>query len=131
MANGLYTTFKNALMEKEVNLDSDTIAVALLDNTYIKDLATDDSYSILCSASEIDSGVLTSKVISSGRFDAGDHEFPNVTHGTPGVYIVIYNQSTDQLIAYFDTDSLGGAISTPATGEDFHTNWNVAGIFRL
>ena len=129
MANSLYTTFKNQLMEGTIDLATDVINVALLDSTYAVNLTTDSDYTTHCLASEIDTGTLTGKTVSSGVFNADNHEFPNVTHGSNAKYIVIY-VSTGQLIAYFDTDS-NGAIDIPCVGNDIHTEWNASGIFAF
>ena len=129
MANSLYTTFKNQLMGGTIDLDTDVIKVALLDSTYIVNLTTDFDYTTHCSASEIDTGTLTGKTISSGVFNAANHEFLNVTHGSNAKYIVIY-VATGQLITYFDTDS-NGVIDIPCIGNDIQTEWNASGILAF
>ena len=129
MTNSLYTTFKNQLMGGTIDLVTNVINVALLDSTYTVNLTTHSDYAADCSASEIDTGTLSGKTASSGVFNAANHEFPNVTHGSNAKYIVIY-VATGQLIAYFDTDS-NGAIDIPCIGNDIHTEWNASGIFAF
>ena len=70
MANGLYTSFKNALLNKELDLDTDTLIVALLDNTYTVDLANDSDYTTACSAAEISAGTLLGTTITDEVFNA-------------------------------------------------------------
>ena len=130
MANGLYTTFLSALMNKQLDLDTDQINVALLDSGYSVNLTVQDHYSAYCAAHQIQTGILSNNTITSGVFNADNYEFPNVTHGSNAKYIVVYHDTTDQLIAYFDTDS-NGAIDLPCVGNDIHTEWNASGIFAF
>ena len=130
MANSLYTKFYNELMSKTIDLSMDQINVALLDNTYHVDLANDTTYNAACLASEIQTGFLAGQTATAGVFNANNYEFPNVTHGSNAKYIVVYHNASDQLIAYFDTDS-NGAIDLPCVGNDIDTEWNASGIFAF
>lgn len=130
MSNSLYTHFYNDLMSKTIDLNADQINIALLDGTYTVDLANDTTYTAACHPSEIQTGILSGQSVTDGVFDADNFEFPNVVHGTNARYIVLYHDASDQLIAYFDTNS-AGTIDIPCVGNDIHTDWNASGIFAL
>ena len=132
MANSLYTKFYNQLMSKTIDLSADQINVAILDINYVVDLANDTTYaaSVTPTGAEIDTGILTGQTVTDGVFNADDYEFPNVTHGSNAKYIVVYHNSSGQLMAYFDTDS-NGAIDIPCVGNDIHTEWNASGMFAF
>ena len=130
MANALYTIFKNGLMNQLYDLDDDTLKVALLNDTYSVDLVTNTDYATFASSAQIATDTLAGGSISAGVFDASDHVFSSVTTGLTIAYIVIYHDSTGQLIAYFDTDS-GGTIGTDTNGGDVTVTWNASGIFGL
>jgi len=130
MANGLYTQFYDELMSKTIDLSTDQIKVALLDSTYHVDLANDTTYNAACLASQIITGILAGQTVTDGVFNTDNYEFPNVVHGTNAKYVVVYHGPSDQLMAYFDTNT-SGAIDIPCVGNDIHTEWNASGIFAL
>jgi|TARA_R110002020_G_scaffold72542_1_gene186618 hypothetical protein len=132
MANGIYKKFKEGLMNKEYDLDTDTINVALLSSGYTANLNTDTTYSASgAQARQVVTAALAGKDITStpGTFIASDHTFSSVAAGSTVVQIVLYHSGGD-LIAYFDTDA-GGAISIPTNGGDVVVDWNASGIFTL
>ena len=104
MANGIYTKFKEGLMNKEYDLNSDTLKVALLSSGYTANLATDTTYSASgAQARQIVTDTLAGGDITStpGTFKANDHTFSSVAAGSTVVQVVIYHNSSGDLIAYF------------------------------
>jgi len=131
MANGLYTNFKDGLMNQQYDLYDDTLNVAILDNTYTVDLFADTTYSASgAQLAEIATGVLAGASINGGDFDAADHTFVAVTAGNTVTQMVIYHNVTGDLIAYFNEDS-SGAINVVTNGANITINWNVVAIFAL
>jgi hypothetical protein len=134
MASLLYNRFLANLMNKVVDLEADTIKVALMDNVH-SPLATDNEWADV-SANEISgtgyvSGgqALVGKVVTQGgatKWDATDLVWNNATFSA--YHAVIYDDTvaTDDLIASID---FGGeqAISDGI----FSIAWNVAGIITL
>jgi hypothetical protein len=126
MANALYNEGKRALLNKELDLDTDTLTVALVKNTYTFSQAhTDVSVSI---ASHIASSTtLTGVTIAAdGTVDANHPNFTAVTAGDTISAVVIYKGTTP--IVYLDT---GTGFPFATTGGDVEISWSVSGIFRL
>lgn len=131
MASGLYTKGKEALLNGTINLESDTIKVAMVDTgTYTVDLANHDFYNDV-------SGVvgtpqtLGSKTFTNGVFDAADVTFTAVT-GNSVEALVIYedtgNSATSSLLVYIDS---GTNLPVTPNGGDITIQWNASGIFSL
>ncbi len=125
MANALYPTFKELLIGAGgVNLDSDTIKVALIDTGTYTYSAAHDFYNDL-------SGVvgtpqtIANTTIASGVFDGDNVTFSSVT-GNSVEALVIYkdtgNTATSNLIAYIDT----GVTGLPVTpnGGNITVTWD-------
>lgn len=131
MASGLYTKGKEALLNGTINLESDTIKVAMVDTgTYTVDLANHDFYNDV-------SGVvgtpqtLGSKTFTNGVFDAADVTFTAVT-GNSVEALVIYedtgSSATSTLLVYIDS---GTNLPVTPNGGDITIQWNASGIFSL
>jgi len=130
MASALYPTFKEALLNKEHDLNSDTIKACLVN------LATDYTYSaahdqladVTRYAGTTDQ-TITSPTIASGVFDGANVTFTAVAiSGSKTVAaIVLYNDTLagDELICYID----GFTPITP-NGGDIVVTWG-ANIFSL
>ena len=130
MASALYPTFKEALLNKEHDLNSDTIKACLVN------LATDYTYSaahdqladVTKYAGTTDQ-TITSPTIASGVFDGANVTFTAVAiSGSKTVAaIVLYNDTLagDELICYID----GFTPITP-NGGDIVVTWG-ANIFSL
>lgn len=133
MANALYKLGAQHILNKEVDLDSDTIKASLVKNTYAKNLSTDEFRSTI-STYELSTVALTTKSIVGGVFDADDVTFPAVAGGDTALAVVIFRDSgvagTSQLLAYIDTIT-GFPIAT--NGGDIVVQWdNGAGkIFSM
>jgi hypothetical protein len=106
MANVLYPKFKQALFNKEINLDTDTIKVMLLDADYTYN-AAHDFLDDVAAGSRVDTPItLANTSITDGVFDADDVTFTTVSNATDVVAILIYKdtgvEATSNLIAYID-----------------------------
>jgi|3_EtaG_2_1085321.scaffolds.fasta_scaffold31187_3 hypothetical protein len=131
--NGIYTKFKEGLMNKEYDLNTDTLNVALLTSAYTAILSSDTTYSASgAQAAQIVTAALLGGDITStpGTFIATDHVFSSVATGNTVARIVIYHSSGD-LIAYFDTNSAAQSINIVTNDGDITVDWNASGIFSL
>lgn len=126
MANALYEEGKRALLNKELDIDTDTLTIALVKNTYtFSQSHTNVTTSITPNVAAVTtlSGVTIS---AAGVVDASDVTFPAVTAGDTISSIVIYKGTTP--IVYLDT-GVGFPFST--SGGDIAISWSVSGIFKL
>ncbi len=119
MANALYPTFKELLLNPgtlgttsgtAVDLADDTIKVALVDTGTYTYSTAHDFYNDVSTAVIGTPQTLASKTVTAGVFDAADVTFTSVT-GSSVEALVIYKDtgtaSTSPLIAYIDTVSSG------------------------
>lgn len=134
MASGIYNRFKANLMNKEVDLEADTIKVALLDNSH-GFTATHNQWSEV-SANEITgSGYsspgqdLAGKAVTQAattKWDATNAEWTSATFSA--YHAVIYDDTltNDDLICSID---FGG--EKQVTAGTFTIQWDAAGIITL
>lgn len=126
MANALYNEGKRALLNKEIDFDTDTLTVALVKNTYTFSQAhTDVSVSITphVASSVVLAGV---SIASDGTIDASDPTFTAVTAGDTISAVVIYKGTTP--LVYMDT---GTGFPFATSGGDVVISWAASGIFKL
>ncbi len=126
MANALYNEGKRALLNKEIDFDTDTLTVALVKNTYtFSQTHTDVSVSITPEVAAVNtlSGV---SIASDGTIDANDVTFVAVPVGDTISAIVIYKGTTP--LVYLDT---GTGFPFATSGGDITISWAVSGIFKL
>jgi hypothetical protein len=127
MANSLYGKGKEKLLSSTnaISLDSDTIKVALVKNTYAQNLSTDEFYSGISTHVVGTPQTLASKTITLGVFDAADITYAAVTAGDVCEGVVIYKDTgvagTSPLLAYIDVIS-GFPLST--NGGDITIQWD-------
>lgn len=133
MANGLFAKFKERLLIAGINLNTDTIKIALIDTNDVNpDLSTHEFFDDIDAAVVGTPQTLTSKTYALGVFDAADPTFPLVT-GDQCEAVVIYKDTgspaTSPLIAKFDT----GATGLPVTpnGGGIGVQFHASGIFSL
>lgn len=136
MANALYAKFKESLLSQNpsVDLDTDTIKVALVSSTYTPNTASNQYYSSV-------SGVigtpatLSGKSVTDGVFDASDITFTSVTSTVAVTQLVLYKDtgtaSNSPLIALIDSATSGLPV-TP-NGGDITISWDNGAnkIFKL
>lgn len=134
MANSLYAKFKQALLDKKIDMNTDAIHVTATSSGYSPNLTTDEFLDDISGGDVVaDFGPLTSPTITAGVFDADDFTFPTVT-GSQITRLVIYQNtgtpSTSYLIGVIDTAS-----NLPKTpdGTDIDIVWDNGGnkIFHL
>lgn len=115
MANFLYTAGKSQFLKGNIDMESDTINVALVKNTYTPNQTTHTNYATDVSSHVAGTPVaLTTATVTatSGIFDADDATFTSVASGSTVNGFVIYKDSDGTLIAWVDT----------GTGLPFATN---------
>jgi len=134
MASGIYNRFKANLMNKEIDLEADTIRVALLDNSHTF-TATDNTWSQV-SANEIsgtgytaNGETLTSLSVTqaaTASWDAADSTWTTATFSA--YHAVVYDDTLvgNDLICSFDF----GGVQTVTAGT-FTIQWNGSGIITL
>jgi hypothetical protein len=138
MANALYPTFKQALLNKEHNLDTDTIKATLIDTADESYTSTDDTYvaganGIADAAKVAVSAGLGSTTIALGVFDSADFTWSAVT-GDVSEAILLWNDTpttptADPVMAWYDTGMTGMPV-TP-NGGDINVTVNGSGWFAL
>lgn len=135
MSNALYDTFKQGLLNKEFDLDTDTIQATLVDGADYTYSAAHDFYAgstpdVAAAAKVAASGALTSPSITNGTFDTADFTWSTVT-GDQSEAIILWDDTItdDRLIAYYDTGMTGMPV-TP-NGGDINVTVNGSGWFAL
>lgn len=139
MADVIYNNFKKLIMNGGIDLDTDTIKVALVTSSYTPDQDTHDFFDDVTNevvgtgytaggASLANKAVTADNTDNEGVFDADDVAWTTSTITARGA--VIYKStgtaSTSALIAYLDFGS--DKISTAGT---FTIAWNAEGILNL
>lgn len=133
-ANALYPKFKQALLNKEHDLDSDSIKVYLVDGAdYTYNAAHDEITDVPSGARVATSSALGSPTITNGTFDTADFTWSAVT-GDQSEDIISWNDTpttptADPLIAFYDTGITGMPV-TP-NGGDINVTVNASGWFSL
>lgn len=132
MANGLYSYFKQRLLNKELDLDTDTIKAVLVDNgDYTVNLTTHSDLGAVAVAGRVaTSSALTTPTIALGVFDTDDFTWSSVT-GDQSESIILYDDThaTDSLIVYYDSTITGMPV-TP-NGGNINVTVNASGWFTL
>lgn len=130
MASVLYPSAKQAILNKEIDWDTDDIRPILIDTADYTYSSAHDFLDDVAGAARVATGsaALASRTIASGVFDAADYTFPTVT-GDSIEAIILYlhtgTESTSNLLAYID------GISVTPDGNDIIVQWDAAGIFSL
>ena len=135
MANALYDTFKEGLLDKLFDLNTDAIKASLIDGADYTFSAAHDEYSggstdVPSGAKVAESGALGSPTIADGVFDTADFTWSTVT-GDQSEIILLWDDdiANDRLIAYYDTGMTGMPV-TP-NGGDINVTVNGSGWFAL
>ena len=125
MANALYPKFKQSLLNGEINLATDNIVAYAVDTT--SNYTYSDSHETI---SDLPTTIavtpnLASKTIVNGVFNSADPVLPSVT-GVEFEAIVLYDSTSDNLVAYYDSQTA----LTPS-GNNVTINVNASGWFSL
>ena len=139
MANVVYNNFKKNIMNGSIDLDTDTIKVALVTSSYTPDQDADEFFDDVTNevsgtgytagGATLASAAVTEDTTNDlGKFDAADVTWSSSTITARGA--VIYKStgtaSTSPLIAYIDF----GADKSSSAG-DFTIQWSSSGILTL
>lgn len=135
MANALYNTFKQGLLDKLFDLDTDAIKASLIDSADYTFSAAHDEYSgasrdVAAAAVIAESAALGSPTIANGVFDTADFTWTAATGDQAEAIVLWHDPSTnDRLVAFFDTGMTGMPV-TP-NGGDINVTVNGSGWFAL
>lgn len=126
MANALYPVGKRAFLNKEIEMDLDSITAVLVKNTYTYSAAhtsytTDVQPHIVSGASVVLANKQILNTNNNAVFDADDPVFVAVTAGSTVSSIVLYHTSSKKLIAYIDT---GAGLPFSTNGGDVTINFS-------
>jgi hypothetical protein len=139
MADVIYNSFKRDIMNGGIDLDTDTIKVALVTSTYTPDQDAHDNFDDVTNevtgtgytaggATLASVTVTADNTDNEGVFDAADVTWASSTITARGA--VIYKStgtaSTSKLIAYIDF----GSDKSSSSG-NFTIQWNAEGILNL
>lgn len=139
MANAVYNSFKKHIQNGDIDLDTDTIKVALVDSTYTPDIDNHEYFSDITGevsgtgytaggATLSNTSVTQDNTNDRGVFDADDVTWTSSSITARGA--VIYKStgtaSTSPLICYKDF----GSDKTSSNG-DFKITWSSDGILYL
>lgn len=137
MANALWPTFKGSLLDKQLDLNSDTIKATLIDSADYTYAATDNTYVAgalgVADAAKVAVATLASLTIALGVFDSADFTWTTVT-GDQSEAIIIWDDTVtspvaDQLIAFYDS-SMTGMPVTP-NGGNINVTVHASGWFSI
>jgi hypothetical protein len=134
MANALYPLYKQALLNKEHDMNTDSIKAILGDSAdYTYNAAHDFLDDILAAARVATSGALTSPTIVNGVFDTADFTWTAVT-GDVSEFIALFNdtpatEATKGLVCFYDTGMTGMPV-TP-NGGNINVTVHTSGWFAL
>jgi hypothetical protein len=133
MANALYGKFKQELLNKECDLDSDTIKAALTRSAvYTVSINADVGLTAVTTGGAVTatSAGLGSPTIALGVFDTADFTWSAVSGSASGI-LVLYDDThaSKALIVYYDTGMTGMPV-TP-NGGDINCTVHASGWFSL
>lgn len=138
MADVIYNSFKRDIMNGGIDLDTDTIKVALVTSTYTPDQDAHDNFDDITNevsgtgysaggASLANKAVTADNTDNEGVFDADDVTWSSSTITARGA--VLYKStgtaSTSKLICYLDFGS-----DKVSTSGNFTIQWNAEGILN-
>jgi hypothetical protein len=139
MASVVYNSFKKKIMDGSIDLDTDTIKVALVTSSYSPDIDSHDFFDdvtneVTGTGYTAGGATLGSVTVTAdntddeGVFDAADTTWSSSTITARGavIYKSTGTDSTSPLIAYIDF----GADKSSSSG-NFTIQWNSEGILNL
>lgn len=140
MASVVYNSFKQKIMDGSIDLDTDTIKVALVTSTYTPDIDTHEDYADITNEVANGNGYTTGgaalankSVTKDTTDDEGVFDADDVTWSTSSITArgaIVYKDTgtpaTSWFICYVDF----GEDKTSSSG-DFTITWNAEGILNL
>lgn len=135
MANALYDTFKQDLLNKVFDMDTDLIKATLIDSADYTFSAAHDFYGggsadVAAGAKVAVSGTLGSPTIALGVFDTANFTWTAAT-GDVSEAVILWDDTItdDRLVAFYDTGMTGMPV-TP-NGGDINFTVHGSGWFSL
>lgn len=135
MANALYDTFKEDLLNKVFDMNTDTIKATLIDSADYTYSAAHDFYGggsadVAAGAKVAVSGALGTPTIAAGVFDTDNFTWSAVT-GDVSEAVILWDDTItdDRLVAFYDTGMTGMPV-TP-NGGDINFTVHGSGWFAL
>jgi hypothetical protein len=130
MANAIYPIFKQRLLDKALDLDTDTIKAILIDSADYTYSAAHDDLADVAAGAQVAVATLGTLTIALGVFDSADFSWTAVT-GDQSEAIILYDDThaSDALIAFYDS-SMTGMPVTP-NGGDINVTVHASGWFAL
>lgn len=135
MANSHYNSFKEGLLNKLLDMDTDVIKATLIDGDDYSFSAAHSDYGtgtpdVPAAAKVAESGALPTPTITSGVFDTENFTWSSVT-GDESENIILWDDTlaNDQLCTFYDTGMTGMPV-TP-NGGDINVTVNGSGWFAL
>jgi len=137
MANALYPRFKQGLLNKELDCDTDTIKATLIDSADYTYSGSDTTYVAgalgVADAAKVAVTTLGTLTIALGVFDSADFTWTAVT-GDVSEAIILWDDTTttpiaDELMAFYDTGMTGMPV-TP-NGGNINVTVHASGWFAL
>jgi hypothetical protein len=135
MANALYNTFKQDLLNKVFDMDTDVIKASLVDAADYTYSAAHDEYSggardVPLVGIVAESTALGSPTLTNGTFNTAGFTWTAVT-GDQSEDIILWDDTltNDRLCAFYDTGMTGMPV-TP-NGGDINVTVNASGWFAL
>lgn len=129
MSNAVYPKGLDAMGSALVNYASDDIYIQLLNGSYGY-VSTHETTSDL-SGLVGDATLLTGKSLVDGEFFAADVVIPAVPAGDTVLSFVIYDATSDKLLAYADTRSDTAPISIITSDGDITITWSSGRVFKI
>lgn len=126
MANALYNEGKRALLNKEVDYDTDTLTVALVKNTYTFNQSHTNVTTHITSHVEATTTLAGVSISADGVVSASNPVFTGVAAAVAISAVVIYKGTTP--LVYVDT---GTGFPFTTSGGDVEISWSGSGIFKL
>jgi len=129
MTSDAWVLYDQFLLEKSngtQDLQNDVFKVALMDDTYVPNSATDTIFSSLTGELSTEygyteDGVTATQIltITSGnvKWDIDDPQWNIVTNNITFKYIVIYNSDTDGLVGYCIADNTAGGTNVTISAD--------------
>lgn len=140
MANALYNFGKGELLKGNIDLENDTIKVALVTSTYTPNVDTHDDFADVTNevsatgytaggAALTNASVTVDDTNDRAEFDANDTVW-TITGSLTAAAAIVYKDTgsaaSSPLLAYFDFGQ-----DETATDGDFTIEWNAEGILQL